>query len=768
MNQYRIHIRGLVQGVGFRPYVYRLATAKGLRGYVDNSNNGLLIVLQSTPEERDEFLNDLVQSAPEVAFIEDIEVTDVDCVELCDRFEIAPSHSVGDEVTRVSPDIAICPECLNDRLRQPHRIGYPFINCTHCGPRFSIIEELPYDRSATTMRHFAMCDTCGEEYTEVTNRRFHAQPIACNRCGPRYTLRDSAGDTEEMYSRVISRMAQVLTDGGVIALKGIGGYHLICDADNQAAVSRLRRIKGRYAKPLAVMYRNERDAQDDLNLSDEERRALLSWRRPIVLARERQPYAPWLNEGYRSLGVMLPYMAVHYDLFTEAPLLRRVVVTSGNASDSPIVIADGEAHDLFDSQVDLVVSYNRTIHNRVDDSVVQECDGLCRPLRRSRGYTPEPLHNVQRTEGILAMGAELVSSFAIGKCDDILLGQYMGRLSHRENLTFLEEAVDHFTRLFRFAPSCVVCDCHPDYTATVWGERYAAERHIPLYRVQHHHAHAAAVMAEYGLEGEVLALCLDGTGYGDDCTIWGGELLRCSRATYQRLAHHPYLPMPGGDVAIREPWRMAVSLLYSLYGERMPLPADFVRRVGRNRIQLMCRLISRRTNTPLTSGAGRLFDAVASLLGVTDVNRYQAEAPQRLEQLADVSVSRIYDFDPVHPLDFSWLVTGILADLRRGISRSEIAAVFHRTYAAMWSEELRRQFTEQKLSRVVLSGGVLQNRLLVDLLMPMLRSCGLQPYLPAVIPCNDAGIAVGQMAVAAAWREQRMKGGYDARTVVGL
>ena len=757
MNQYHIHIKGLVQGVGFRPSVYRLATEMGLRGYVDNSNDGVLVVLQATHAQKERFLRALDTSAPAVSSIEEIEVSRHKAVERYAGFDIAPSRSSGEEITRVSPDIAICPDCLRDRKQQLHRINYPFINCTHCGPRFSIIKELPYDRGVTTMNGFEMCDRCRAEYSDVHDRRFHAQPIACNECGPHYTLRDSEGREEGTYASIVARVVQTLVAGGVVALKGMGGYNLLCDADNEQAVNRLRQIKGRYAKPLAVMYCDEEAVAADLALSDEELRALTSWRRPIVLAQEKEHRAPWLNKGYKSLGVLLPYMAIHYDLFAAAPALRRLVVTSGNASGTPIVIADGEAHDLFDKQVDLVVSYNREIYNRVDDSVVCEYDGLCRPVRRARGYTPEPLHNVQPTEGILAVGAEQVSCFAIGKKEDILLGQYIGELSCRENLGFFEEAVSHFSRMFRFEPRCVVCDLHPDYYATVWGEQYAAERNIPVYRVQHHHAHAVAVMAEYGLSGEVLALCLDGTGYGDDCTIWGGELLRCSRSEYSRLAHQPYLPMPGGDVAAREPWRMAVALLYSLYGEDMPLPSDFVKRIGADRIRLVSRMIASRVNTPLSSGAGRLFDAVASLLGVADFNRYQAEAPQKLEQLADNAVSKIYYFDKEAPLDFSWLVVAILSDLQKGVPRSEIAMAFHRTYAAMWCVALAKQAIRQKLSRVVLCGGVLQNRLLTDLLMSMLRRLGLQPYLPAVVPCNDAAIAVGQMAVAAAWLDRRKK-----------
>ncbi len=769
MNQYHIHIQGLVQGVGFRPYLYRLATGMGLRGYVDNSNDGVFVVLQSTASEKDKFIKALTRLAPEVSSIEEITVTQVPQEETrYADFHIAPSRSEGDIVTRICPDIAICPECLRDRERQPHRKGYPFINCTHCGPRFSIIEELPYDRKATTMRQFELCDTCREEYLNETNRRFHAQPIACNSCGPHYNLCDNQGGVEEDYSRLLARMSEVLMQGGVIALKSLGGYNLICNADNEEAVMRVRQIKGRYTKPLAVMYRHAWEAERDVFLTEEEHKTLTSWRRPIVLAEQKRNATPWLNEGFHTLGVMLPYMAIHHDLFTATPQVRRWVVTSGNPGNQPIVIADGEAHELFDGKVDVVVSYNRDIHNRVDDSVVQEYDGLCRPVRRSRGYTPEPLRNLHTTEGILAVGAEQVSHFAIGKQHDIILGQYIGELSRRENLRFWEESVDHFTRLFRFAPSHIACDLHPDYAATQWGERFAHKHHIPIYRIQHHHAHAVAVMAEYGLSGDVLALCLDGTGYGDDCTIWGGELLRCSRTDYHRLSHHPYLPMPGGEVAAREPWRMAVSLLYSLYGERMPLPADFVRRIGLRRIRLMCRMIAHRTNTPLSSGAGRLFDAIASLLGVADINHYQGEAPRKLEQMANPSATHTYPFDREHPLDFSWLVVGILEDLQRGVPRSDIASAFHHTYATMWCVELVRQARIQRLSRVVLAGGVLQNKLLVDILMPMLRDEGLQPYLPAIIPCNDAGIAVGQMAVASARMEQKQKGERHARVVVGL
>lgn len=747
-------IRGLVQGVGFRPFIYRIACEMGIEGEVSNRNDGVLIRAVLSPEQRDHFIARIREEHPHVAYIHNIQWEEIEETEGNDMFHvpyafaIVPSHSESEEVTQVAPDIAVCQECLHDRETQPHRRRYPFINCTHCGPRFSIICDLPYDRQQTTMATFSMCPDCRVEYTTVGNRRFHAQPVACNHCGPfYYTLYNK--ETINDYSRLLDLSVRLLREGEVIAVKGIGGYHLVCDAVNEKTVSRLREIKQRDSKPFAVMFRDMEQLKRYTEVGPAEEDCLLSWRRPIVLLKQKRMLATDINRGMKTLGCMLPYMPIHYDWFAalETPAL---VMTSGNLSDYPIAITPDEAEEQLAGKVSLLLHHNREIHNRVDDSVVQVCGSQPCLIRRSRGYVPEPFFADVAVEGILAFGAEKVNTFALGKGDTILQSQYIGDLKNWETYSFYVESLERFQHLFRFTPAALVCDLHPDYLSSQEAERMAARTGLPLLKVQHHHAHAAACMLEYGLHAPVVAFVLDGTGLGDDGKVWGGECFVCDRSGYRRLSHFEYLPLPGGDKAAVEPWRMAVACLWHYFGNSIPFPEGFTGRIGEQKIRMLMTMMQKGVNTPYTSSAGRLFDAVASLLGLCDVSTHQAEAPVWLEQAAGDEPSARY---PViiqeGVISFRPLFEGLLNDLASGVSVSDISARFHNTIAFLLLDEARRRLQQTGATRVVVSGGCFQNKRLTEQLQRLFAGEGIPLYVPGRIPCNDGGVAVGQLVIAA-------------------
>jgi hydrogenase maturation protein HypF len=740
-----IRIRGLVQGVGFRPFIYRIALEAGIKGEVENHTDGVTLRAVFPSEEACErFVERIGKEHPPVASIRSIDVAEGTGASAYTTFSITPSRCGADEVTQVAPDIAVCPECLNDRLTQAHRTGYPFINCTHCGPRFSIIRDLPYDRERTTMSAFRMCPDCRKEYEAATDRRFHAQPIACNHCGPVYYA-VYHGERCTGYARLLELTSRLLREGEVIAVKGIGGYHLVCDALNEQAARRLREIKKRDTKPFAVMFRDGEALKAYAAVDETEAALLASWRRPVVLLKQQALLAQAVNPGMRTLGVMLPYMPLHYDWFSrlDTPAL---VMTSGNLSGQPIAVSEPEAEEAFGSEAALVLHHNREIHNRIDDSVVQVCGGLPCLIRRSRGYAPEPLFAGAQVEGILAFGAEQVNTFALGKGDTILQSQYIGDLKNWETFRFYTESLTRFRQLFRFTPRLLVCDLHPDYLSSREAERMAAAHSLPLLRVQHHHAHAVACMTEYGLHRPVVAIVMDGAGLGDDGHVWGGEFLLCDRRSYQRLAHLEYMPMPGGDKASLEPWRMATACLHTW---ELPFPGSFVERVGEERIRQIRRMIDRGIHTPLTSGAGRLFDAVASLLGICDVATRQAEAPILLEQAIDCRETAAYPFPATDAvISFRPVLEAILQDMESRTAAGVISARFHITFANILIDKAR-QLTEQTGAKeVVLSGGCFQNKYLVTLLQRLFARKGIPLYVPSLIPCNDSGVSIGQLTIA--------------------
>ncbi|WP_280646304.1 MULTISPECIES: carbamoyltransferase HypF [unclassified Dysgonomonas] len=744
----QIHIQGLVQGVGFRPFIYLLAKQMGLKGTVANTNDGVVIRLETTEEACNRFVQRIQEEHPVVAAIHHIHITEIEDNVGYKDFEIIPSQSLSDEVTQVAPDIAVCADCLHDRQAQAHRIGYPFINCTHCGPRFSIIKDLPYDRKNTTMAEFIMCPDCQKEYTDIYDRRFHAQPVACNYCGPvYYATYDGVEYTG--YEELLALSVKLLSSGKVIAAKGIGGYHLICDATNEQAVNRLREVKHRDTKPFAVMFRDEEYLRQYTQLNDVERESIMSWRRPIVLLKQHKALASGINPGMNTLGCMLPYMPLHYDWFKHlsSPAL---VMTSGNLSELPIVISPDEAEGQFGEKVDLILHHNRIIHNRIDDSILHVCADKPCLIRRSRGYVPEPFFADVNADGILAFGAEKVNTFALGKGDTVIQSQYIGDLKSWETLSFYKESLERFRHLFRFSPKQLACDLHPDYMSSREAEEMALAHSIPLQRVQHHHAHAAACMLEYGIHESVIAVVWDGTGLGDDGKIWGGEFFLCDKKEYTRLSHLEYVPMPGGDKASDEAWRMAVSYLYH-YG--LDIPQSFIERLGHTKIDMLKTMIDKGINVPLTSGAGRLFDALSSLLGLCDVATRQAEAPVLLEQSANNDMVSRYTVDYQNPVISSRsLFEGVLRDLADGVDTGQISAKVHNSLAYLILEKSKLLLSQTGTTKVVLSGGCFQNKRLTEQLHLLFSQEGIPLYIPCKIPCNDSGIAAGQLAVAASRR----------------
>jgi hydrogenase maturation protein HypF len=749
LQTYRLKVSGLVQGVGFRPFVFTLAKSHKLNGWVENRNDGVTILVNGTRKTVLRFRDDLLHSAPEVSSIESVEIERVSHRQF-DSFQIQPSENVSDAVTEIGPDIAVCEDCLVDMLEQPHRINYPLINCTRCGPRFSIITGLPYDRPNTTMVPFVMCPVCRSEYEDVTDRRFHAQPVACNQCGPAYKLVTHNGPTRDL-SLLLSGVKELVSDGGLLAVKGTGGFHLMCDAFNEEGVHKLRAMKQRDGKPFAVMFRSADEARAYVEISAIEEKVLTSWRRPIVLLKKKRAFTRGIADGLSTLGIMLPYMPFHHLLFQylETPA---VVLTSGNFSDEPILISDEKVTALFSGHIDGVVSYNREIYNRIDDSVVTVVNRKPMVIRRARGYAPSPIKTSLNVEGILGTGAELTGSFCMGKGNQVIMSQYIGDLKNLETLEFYTEAYSRFCRLFRFYPELVVSDLHPDYLSSRFADRLVEEnpgiRHI---RVQHHHAHIASVMLDRGLEGEVLGFSFDGTGLGSDGHIWGAEIIRADYLDFERLFHFEYVPLPGGDKAIKEPWRMGLSYLYHCYGKALfDLQVPLIHAFKRDKAEQIILLVDKQLNTPRTSGAGRLFDAVAAIIGLNYFSTYQAEAPMLLESVIDPSEKGFYDFEVGNgQISFVLMIRQIVNDLEGGASPGVISSRFHNTIMELVFRLSMQIRADLGLSRIVLGGGTFQNKYLSEIIQNRLVKEHFEVYLPGEIPVNDQGIAAGQLAVGA-------------------
>ncbi len=715
-----------------------------LKGWVNNNTGGVTIRIEGKAHALQAFMKELPEKAPVVAEIDHIETEKVAPGNML-SFSIHESLDNDDETSEISPDIAVCPECLSDMKEQPNRLDYPFINCTNCGPRFSIIRDFPYDRHKTTMAPFAMCPHCRKEYLDIADRRFHAQPVACNDCGPMYTL--YANGSEIPHQADIMEMSiKILTRGGLMAIKGTGGFHLACDAFSEDAVGRLRDLKHREGKPFAVMFRDLASIRKYAIMSPAEEASLLSWKRPIViLEASRQPsYA--LAKGLNTLGVFLPYMPWHH-LFFEKSGMEAMVLTSCNLSDEPIVIDNNTARKVFSPLTDGILTYNREIFNRTDDSVVRIMSGQERLLRRSRGYVPAAIRLRENVHGILAVGAELSNCFCLGKGTGAYLSQYIGDLKNNETLDFFEETIERFCRLFRVTPDLVAADMHPDYLST----RYALTSGKEIVRIQHHHAHIVSCMAENGISEPVIGLAFDGTGYGDDGNIWGSEFMVCDHTRYERHAHFAAMPMPGGDKASENPWRMGLSLLYQAFGEGIfNLDLPFLHRIGKTRIQPITGALRQNINSPLSTGAGRLFDAVAAITDICPESLFHAEAPMRLEAVAKMDEPGAYETCRKDGISFLPAIEQICHDLTHHVDPAVISARFHNTVKDAALGQISAISKSTGIHKVVLSGGTFQNKFLFESLETTLVKHNFVVYSHRQVPSNDSGLALGQLVIAAA------------------
>ncbi len=730
----RLRLRGIVQGVGFRPFIHNLAHELELGGYVLNSSAGLSAEAEGDPAAVERFIQAVTRQPPPLAWVQEAECSELEASG--ERtFAIRPSAPETGEFALVSPDVATCDDCRADFTDPANRrFGYPFTNCTNCGPRYTIIRDIPYDRSKTTMAVFPMCAACQAEYEDPLDRRFHAQPNACTDCGP--TL---SASIEEARRR--------LAAGEILAIKGLGGFHLACDARNGAAVLALRRRKRRSDKPFALMARDLAAAEEICVVSEADRAALASPLRPIVILPRRAgeaPLAEAIAPGNLTLGVMLPYTPLHHLLFAGAPY-SLLVMTSGNLSEEPIVVANGEARERLAGVADWFLLHNRDIDMRADDSVVRTFDGRVRALRRSRGYAPQTLDLGRPVPELLACGGELKNAFCLTKGRHAILSQHIGDLENYETLVFFEETLANLKKLFRVEPRAVACDLHPQYLST----KYALDiPSLPKVGVQHHHAHIASCMAENGLSGETIGVAFDGSGYGADGAIWGGEFLVAGYAGFERRAHLRYVPLAGGDAAVREPWRSALAYLSDALGPAAPLDS-----VPEERVRIVRRMIEKGVNTVRTSSCGRLFDAVAAIIGLRREITFEGQAAIELEMAALDGVTERYPFeisgDGPWQLDFRPSIERIAREAAGGTPSGVVAARFHNTLAGAIVETCRRIRGETRLDRVCLSGGTFQNVRLLGLVAPALRSAGFQVFLHGKVPPNDGGIALGQAAVAA-------------------
>jgi hydrogenase maturation protein HypF len=767
----QVRVRGVVQGVGFRPFIHRLAQEENLSGFVGNDTDGVLIEVEGPSGSLDVFIGRLLTEAPPLSRVDSLEVDDAELAGDTD-FRIFASEVLGRVSTGIPADAATCPDCLRELLTpNDRRYRYPFLNCTNCGPRFTITRRIPYDRPQTSMAEFKMCPACQAEYDDPANRRFHAQPNACWDCGPQLTLADASGK-EIQSPDVVDESIARLAAGQILAIKGIGGFHLSVDATNDAAVMRLRQRKHRYGKPLAVMVRDLSAVRRLCEVSDAEATMLATSMRPIVLLRCRaQPDIPISDSvapGIPWLGVFLPYAPLHHLLFSDGRIAA-LVMTSANLSEEPIAIDNDEARARLGAIADTFVLHNREILQRCDDSVTAVVDGAPQIIRRARGYVPLGIALPIEAPPLLAVGGHLKNVFALARGRFVYQSQHLGDLENISGLDFFRESLDHLMRTFEIEPEIVVHDLHPGYLSTQWANEWAAERGLRLMAVQHHFAHVAGCMAEHGVDSDFIGLSLDGTGYGTDGRIWGGEVLIGHLSgehagSFERFAHLDYVPMPGGEAAIREPWRMGLGHMSAAGFDIASAEVSELLGAKPAEAGVLSRMIERGINTPRTSSCGRLFDAVAALVLKRTHVDYEAQAAIELE---GVAIDEPYDLahDTSYALDLQaadWannvpatisaanLWSTIVNDLHAGRQSSQIAAQFHAAVAAAFVSAAVHAKSVTGIRQVALSGGCMHNRRLVRLLRTGLEAEGFQVLQHAQVSPGDGGLSYGQAAVAAA------------------
>ncbi|HUT46586.1 MAG TPA: carbamoyltransferase HypF [Sedimentisphaerales bacterium] len=781
----RISITGQVQGVGFRPAVYRIARSLELSGIVYNDTKGVTVELQGEAEKVSEFLSRLQSDAdkPPLAVITSCDAVDIPVIETKAEFVIETSDSDGAPLSQVTADIATCRDCLAEMAdEEDFRYGYPFINCTNCGPRYSIVKTIPYDRPNTTMSVFEMCGKCSAQYTDVNDRRFHAQPVACGNCGPQIRLTDSTGETiTAQTEKVIAEAARLLLAGKIVAIKGIGGFHLAADALNSRAVQRLRRRKKRDHKPFAMMTASIEQIEKYAIVNRAAGRLLSSPQSPIVLLPRKpdSPIAPAVAEGVDTYGFMLCYAPLHYLLFAQN--IKVLVMTSGNISDEPLICKNEKALERLGGVADAFLMHDRKIYRQVNDSILHFVDEQPAFLRRARGYVPTPIIMKKSCRrDIFAAGADLKNTFCFAKQNQLICSEHIGDLEDAEVYHHYIDSIEHLRGLFEVEPKIVACDLHPGYLST----RYALLMpDVKIIQVQHHWAHIASVLAEHNLEGPVIGIVADGTGYGTDGAIWGCECLIASLEKFERFGHLSYYSLAGGDKASKEAIRPAVSLLKQAYGADFDLD-KFVRQLertgttchsceGRNpetnkgidsrlrgndkigNIKIISEQLEKGVNCVETSSLGRVFDAVAAMLGLGSYNHFDAQLPMALEAIIESSVEESYDFELINTaenplqLDLGKMIRQIIDDIQNDRPPAAISAKFHNTIAAALMEMAKAARESTKLNTVALSGGVFCNRYLINRLVNLLKQNDFTVLFNRKVPSNDGGISLGQAAIAA-------------------
>lgn len=752
-----IKVSGIVQGVGFRPYVYNLATSLGLKGWVNNNSEGVYIDLEGSKENIEAFIYELKTSPPPLARIEAIEESPCE-VEGYKNFVIRDSERMEQSITLISPDIALCRECRDDILNpENRRFGYAFTNCTNCGPRFSIIKAIPYDRDKTTMKEFHMCNNCQEEYANPADRRFHAQPNACSVCGPNLSLLNMHGheiNTEQSDTSKLGFACEKLLEGNIFAIKGLTGFHLCCNAKDEKAVEQLRIRKKRPFKPFAVMMKDLTTVKKYCEVNSVEENLLTGIRKPIVLLNKKNdlslPHA--VAPKQTTLGVMLPYTPLHELLFSSD--IEVLIMTSANYYSLPLEYENNSAAANLSEIVDYFLIHNRDIFIPVDDSVVKVTAGRERMIRRARGYAPEPL-NYKNINEILAVGPNMKNTFAIGKENFVFLSQHNGDLENLETVDRYNRNIEHFKNIFSFTSKYIAYDMHPDYYSTV----YALNKSVKKIPVQHHHAHIASCLVENKVSHKVIGVSYDGTGYGDDDKIWGGEFLICDLTDYKRAAHLDYTPLPGGEKAIKEPWRAASAYIYKAYSEETDsIDVNknieiLLKNLYGEKALVLLKTIKLGINCVDTSSMGRLFDAVSSILNICNEVTYEGQASIELESIINNIVSESYSYS-IYEIDASYIISankiifGILQDKLSKIDSGIISAKFHNTVISLTLDLCCKLREQTGISEVALSGGVFQNTYILEKLIEVLEKNSFTVYSHSSFPTNDGGIALGQIAVA--------------------
>jgi hydrogenase maturation protein HypF len=746
----RLEANGIVQGVGFRPFVYQLANKHKIRGEIANTSNGVSLHIEGLKSDIDKFCRDLSEKCPPLARITNISILPA-TVKTYKEFTIEKSKGEPYRSTLISPDVSVCEDCLRE-LFDPNdrRYKYPFINCTNCGPRYTIINDIPYDRPFTSMQHFKMCNDCQTEYDDPSNRRFHAQPNACSTCGPHVSLYDGCKNPIETDDP-IQKTAVLLKEGFIVAIKGLGGYHFAVDAENDDAVRKLRQRKHREEKPLAVMSYDIDRIGSYAHISSKEEALLSSFQRPIVLLRKKDPN-PLSNEvapRNRYFGVMLPYTPLHYILLSHGFLAT--VMTSGNISEEPIAIDNDEAFDRLSNIADYFLTHNRDIYLRSDDSIVRMTADSNRFIRRSRGYVPVPVFLKKAIPEVLACGAELKNTVCLTKGKNAFLSQHIGDLENLETYSFFKMTIEHMKRILDIKPKIVACDLHPDYLSTEFAKSLSD---IQLIQIQHHHAHIVSCMAENKIHEPVIGLSLDGTGYGVDGHIWGGEVITAQLDSFERVASLSNTAMPGSAAAIKEPWRMAVSYLNEAFGTMVnDLDIPLFESIDQKEVDTIVQMILKKVNSPSTSSLGRLFDGIAAILGIRTHVSFEGQAAMELEMISE-DVTDCYEYEWIEEDIFrvptTPIIKGVVHDLKAGVSPSVISGRFHQTIIHLFGDLCCTIRSKTGLNRVALSGGVFQNSLLLTGMIRILEDNQFKVFTHSNVPANDGGIALGQAVVAAA------------------